>query len=766
MDEHAQRQEEYRSPEQDDEPVARQEQIQEVFLEGLEEDNRVESGIPNTQQTDELAFIQMTGLTRPPTQPAEQDRAAEDALDPTSPISFYEEGVADVDESASGDTPARHETGLDDQPLVESPEQLGEEPESANALKALIAQLGGDTGAQQPAEPEETASAAAEPDSTAPEPETEMAANRADMENAGLPETEDQTGSTAETVQEAAEEVPENLDTETRAPNEPELGEDLDALIEAAMTDEPPPAPKEDAEPREPQEKTAPSDTPVENTTLDEEPEPVDEPLVDKAALPAEESPAEESPAEESPAEEAPAEEEPAEEAAHTEPEPREETEPPTLSEEELPAADAASAPRPELEMAFDDDPVASHGTPRPASTAPPEPRLHEAEYLLNELEQQPRERAVPEAAPQDAPDADELVYDEYESEPRFEYDYSASPARPRRSRRRSHRRRKLVRRLTALAVLVLLAGGALLAYEYFLQPVVLDANELYAKGVAELETGAYLAASDTFSAFVRRFPEDTRRGDAQFQAAWALQRAPTQSQDQRRDNARRALAIFQEFVEANPAHAKRPRAECLMGVLHYSLGEHEKAVELLRTPSRQAEDPDAALPLLRILARSYAKLGQYEQAESAYLQAATLPHNYTPDVDYYELGAMYKDRAETAEASSAKTALQRKAAEYWGHAIETPTIDPAVRDTIRKQMNWLPDAVQAGTEPDASGSEAAANTPPETGTPPAAALEPAQKNQPEPANQGAATAAPVQAPDPDAEAAFLHKASSANAGE
>lgn len=64
----------------------------------IEEDARLQSGVPESGRTDELDFIQMTGLTRSAVKTASAPRVAPpDDLDPAQPVSFYEKGVVDVD---------------------------------------------------------------------------------------------------------------------------------------------------------------------------------------------------------------------------------------------------------------------------------------------------------------------------------------------------------------------------------------------------------------------------------------------------------------------------------------------------------------------------------------------------------------------------------------------------------------------------------------------------------------------------------------------
>ncbi|MCL4219339.1 MAG: hypothetical protein KJ052_20345, partial [Candidatus Hydrogenedentes bacterium] len=74
----------------------------------LEQDNRLQSGVPPERRRSDLDFIKMTGLTRP-----NDETPVEESSGPVDrPLSFYEEGVADVDAalaSLSGDTIESHD---------------------------------------------------------------------------------------------------------------------------------------------------------------------------------------------------------------------------------------------------------------------------------------------------------------------------------------------------------------------------------------------------------------------------------------------------------------------------------------------------------------------------------------------------------------------------------------------------------------------------------------------------------------------------------
>ena len=123
------------------------------------------------------------------------------------------------------------------------------------------------------------------------------------------------------------------------------------------------------------------------------------------------------------------------------------------------------------------------------------------------------------------------------------------------------------------------------------------------------------------------------------------------------------------------------------MGLLYYQAEDYERAIETLRGLVRKPEDQLAALPIMRTLARAYGYTGALEEAEATYLQATSLPRNYTPDADYFELGELYRRRAELAEPGEEKVRLQSQAERYLGLASETSVIDPETRESIGELM-------------------------------------------------------------------------------
>jgi tetratricopeptide (TPR) repeat protein len=333
----------------------------------------------------------------------------------------------------------------------------------------------------------------------------------------------------------------------------------------------------------------------------------------------------------------------------------------------------------------------------------------------------------------------DEDDQEDPEKGSRLEYDYSAAPVSRRKSHRHKHWYRRLARYSVAAAVLLLLAGTAYFSYKLLLRPAMISPGELRASAESLFKEGNYMDAYRAFAQYAKRYPDDPYKPEAQFNAAFSLELAAPASRDAGRADREQALGLFQAFVKENPSHKKRPRAEAIMGVLQYDLGNYGEVVRLLRDSTRQVDDPEAALPMLRRLAWAYRMEGDFDQAESTFLQAAVLPKNYSPDVDYYDLGDMARKRAELAQSPPDKAKFQKDAVDYWTMAIRVPGIDPVKRDEIEKQLEWLetetgvkPDQAALDFDTEAAAVPAAAEPTPDNALP--AKAEPPSESTPAPA--------------------------------
>lgn len=258
--------------------------------------------------------------------------------------------------------------------------------------------------------------------------------------------------------------------------------------------------------------------------------------------------------------------------------------------------------------------------------------------------------------------------------------------ARPRQARWRL--RYVMVGALVAVVAGALAAGGyhAFLAVrERLNSPEVLlaEARDLVAR---EDDAGAMQRYERVAEAIPRGAPE---RGEALFGAAssafaWGMQG----------DGGNTALAValrrVEEFQQGFPNHPKTARAEALEGILYLELGQPRRALEILGRPELRLRDPGAALPILRTLARAHAKLGEYDMARRACLQAAGLEDNYMPDEDYGAVGLLCEKLAEYTENPEAKRGHLEMALEYWKHAAQVPGIDPVRADELKRRIALL----------------------------------------------------------------------------
>lgn len=587
----------------------RLEQINGSLMEEIESDARLQHGVPPGQRASEIDFLQMTGLTRPQGRPTAFPQetpppapSSDDDLDPAKPVSFFEKGVADVDQSM---TPDALESALP--PPYEAAEEAAANPgaplprsRSVDALKAIVADLAREVeghGREAPAI----------------------------------------FGDVADTV------------SETATPLVASHAEEFSANAVPI----PPPAPEQPAVPEE--DMGFHLDTPERGNIEDEA-------VRREAEVAPEAYPEEETPAER--------------EAIAT---------PPAPDFDDLLEAEA---PEETAEEAF---PTRDSAT-----------QLEEAEQLLRELEAQTVESGIEEltavSPAQSAILAAEVPparsrkprgHDE-EKEPRLEYDYSAAPGRGRRSKRHSRHQRRLVRRAVAVVLIIAFGVAGYFAYRAFLYPAILSPEQLLAEGARYLEQDRYEEAARTYQRFIKSFPDSPSRPEAQFNAAFALYMTPGAPGEPGRRLRQECYNLFAEFASENPHHEKRPRAETLMGMVQFDLGNYKQVIELLREPARQLSDPNAALPILRKLALAYRMTGDFAAAESTYLQAAVLPKNYSPDVDYYELGALFQEQARLAQDSAERQQCQERALEYWRRAAQEPGIDPSVRANVNKQIELL----------------------------------------------------------------------------
>ena len=279
---------------------------------------------------------------------------------------------------------------------------------------------------------------------------------------------------------------------------------------------------------------------------------------------------------------------------------------------------------------------------------------------------------------------------------------YEDAPARAT-QRRSQHRRRRRVRRWLVRLVILTVLGGAGYGIALFFLNQTETPEMAYQAAEKLLDEGKYAHASNAFQAFTRRFPMDIKRSDAMFQAGYAMQLAPPFPNQNAQEAYVEALRLLERFIVENPSHAKTARAETLMGVLYFKLGRNSEAIGILGDPDRRLRDPGAYLTSLRTLGRSYAAVSRIESAHAAFMRAASLEENISPDQDYVELGSLYQQLSERSATDEEKQGYERLAIEQWEYALRVPGLLKSRRDDIK----LLRDVFASRLAGDAVGLEA-----------------------------------------------------------
>lgn len=686
------------APEGDDYVRQQLASIDSSLFNGMPSDGRFESGVPEGQRGTSLDFIQMTGLTRPPLRGVSHGVEGSlahtpiyDDLNATQPVSFYEKGVADVDDSLGQDLlPGGLRDAMLDSDLV--PNRTAETlvssagpSRSAQAFRDIVAGLQREDAVDEAGDDEEIDDAVEDGFLDAPQPGEEVSTSGALL--ALVEELEASMGMAveADVSEPLSADVPGD---EVVAGEDSESADDLAALTStpAAEIDD------DDFDALLASLSGGGATTPVEAepAVVQDEPEPAYLRESESAAV----------------------------SDVTPEPEPEVASEPEVVSEPEVEAG-LTSEVTDDWDALLDAMSVAGEASvPEPQATLVPAKSnaggaLAEAEQLMQVLEKRPK-AAPPASAPTqeqviaaEEPAQVEAVVPEQplvptptavavpssdgrDEEPALGYDFNAAPSR-RRSRRHSRVARRGLKLLKVLFYLVLLGGLAATLWIYVAAPMLLQDEDLAVRAERLMKARDYSAASQTYLQLASRMaPGDLDRANAEFRAAYALTLGPETSGDDTKRRYGTALSLFKQFTEAYPQHPKRARALSLMGRLHFELQEFEQAIAVLRDQVKPADDPAAALSMLRYLARAYSMTGQYEQAETSYLQAATLPGNYNAEADYLELGDLFRQRAGLENDPVARKPLEEMAMSYWRRAMQVPGVAPGDRNTLEERLQWL----------------------------------------------------------------------------
>jgi TolA-binding protein len=234
-------------------------------------------------------------------------------------------------------------------------------------------------------------------------------------------------------------------------------------------------------------------------------------------------------------------------------------------------------------------------------------------------------------------------------------------------------------------AVVSLVIAGAFVGYREFALRTETP-EEGYGRAISLMAEERYEEASAEFLRFIENSPGSSLRPEAQFRAAFALSLVPEFPAAAASASYARGAELFVEFIENNPSHAKRARAETLLGALHYRSGDYGRAISLLEDRRRLLSDPDAYLLSLRFLGRAHARLGQVEEARAAFLRAADLEGNYSPNSDYLELASIYRNLALESQSFERQREYLAQAVEMWESALKTPGLTESQKRPIR----WL----------------------------------------------------------------------------
>ncbi len=623
--------------------------IDESLRARLAQDARLTSGVPEEQRGDDLDFIQMSGLTRPVLSEAPRvaPRTFSD-LDPSRPLNFFEAGVADVDASMDPGTLDSAQADSEDVAVVTRPS------ESAQGLREILAQLASDETGPPLDDSSQPAMTRSIEDGL--DPQAMVDAGGADLLRREVGDTpqppEDELGDSqpSEEVHEF-EHLPESR-AESEREGEPSNGSDVDGIDSAGEFD---------------------PDTYDVGSPEAAIPEAVSEAIAEPAA--------------------------PIDyEFLHT----------PSIDDAlRQSLVDPADQP---LESAVVYDVAADAGgmwqgnrdehdeAPAPVVVAMPPQLRDDAELGLRRSDAALPSNAVAmsewEAARR--PDANgHLAGDP----PSWLLPQEGPLLQNRDQRRRSKSGRRSIRRrirrwmVRATVAIVLLTS--LGAVAWVLRDVYKPPVDLYMEAESMTRDGMYEEASERYEAFAERNPDNPLRAAAQFQAAQVLAHVHPESQDERTAIYRRSLSLYKKFIDENPGHPKMARAARLSAQLQYALGQYDEVVRDYQ-PELQVQDPTSALPALRLVAGSYAQLGEFEHAESAYLRAASMESNLAPERDYESLADLHQRMGERAETPDARARHLQKALEYLDLAMESPSIDPALRERIHlKRESWQAESVQ-----------------------------------------------------------------------
>jgi tetratricopeptide (TPR) repeat protein len=280
---------------------------------------------------------------------------------------------------------------------------------------------------------------------------------------------------------------------------------------------------------------------------------------------------------------------------------------------------------------------------------------------------------------------------DDFDDDSRDEEDIERDSTiynRPLRSKPQTRNRRRrtpmgfVIQFSFILLLFILILAGVYYSLELYADRT-LTSHQMMAKAESAMAGGEYAKAGILFDEILVRYPNDSLVGEAKFMSAYALQLVPD-SDANADDYYSHSISQFERFLLEHPNHEKTNRAETLLGMLYYRTDNYDKTIALLGDPNRRMKDPGAYLTTLRTLARSFAASSRISESHSAFLRAATLDANMTPEQDYLELASLYVTLADRSTSPVMEERYQTLAIEQWDHAIEVPGILSFLKNEIQ----------------------------------------------------------------------------------
>ncbi len=620
--------------------------IDESFLDQLEEDGRLDSGVPGGVSGSDIDFIQMTGLTKPAISES-GTQASRGDLDPTKPISFFEKGVADVDSELSPAGSLEH-SDSENQDIVAPADAAPQSPIAD--LKEIIADLtAADDSLDSSADvaPLPFAGTGAEQIEAIDQDVYPPADEVEDIEFAEEPDASAESDDSFLDAPEEAE-AAEAADMVSSISEEPEL-------VEAIQYGDP-----EIAEILEPEVESVEIETSDEASDAADELQqaPLVEPLLasDEAELPVAEQPV------------------------------SEEVFGLSLGDE---LADA-------LSLENDAAALGEERTPEdlPASKLP---NLEEASQLLEELEKQPKELAAEFPVTEAADAKGEPI--PKSAKPKEQSSKVLGMSRPSKRRSMNRRRRRRLKTARLLAIIVVLLAsvvGGYFGYKWLEPRYIEPPQKTFNQASVLLKAGKYRDAHRAYELYLERLDtsgspvSDSLISDGQFGSAFAMHMAATKSDSV--PDYEESLALFKTFLSDNPADSKVARATALVGIINFNLGRYEDALEILGDPDIRGADMVSVLPVLRTMAKAYERLERYDEAQAEYIKAATLLDNYSSDEDYEALGDMYVRRAQGAFSVEERVRLEKLAIGHYSDASSVQGLSPTRKGVLAEKHKELVD--------------------------------------------------------------------------